>query len=139
VSERVENLRAVLEAWNEQGIALLESPLFADFLEALVDPEVEARVIGNPMLPGTFHGHEGYMRIIREWNEMWDEITYEVGEVRETADAMAATLRIRGRGAGSGVDTDSVWGWLFRYRDSKIILWIIYRDVDEAFAELDRA
>jgi ketosteroid isomerase-like protein len=128
----------VLEAWNEQGMALLETPLFTDFLDALVDPEVEARVIGNPMIPGTFRGHDGYRLLIREWNEMWDEITYEVGEVRESPDALAAALRIRGRGSGSGAVTDSVWGWLFRYRGSKIVLWEVYRDVDEAFAELDR-
>jgi ketosteroid isomerase-like protein len=139
VSERVQNMRALLEAWNEVGMGLLETPRFAEFLEAEVDPKVEVRVIGNPMLPGTFRGHEGYRRVVREWNEMWDEITYEVGEVRESEDAIAAALRIRGRGAGSGVDTDSVWGWLFRYRDSKMVLWEIYRNVDQAFAGLGDA
>jgi ketosteroid isomerase-like protein len=74
--------------------------------------------------------------VIREWNEIWEEMSYEVEEVLESEDTLVLVLRLRGRGSESGVDVDSTWGWVMRYRDGQIARWEIHRDPDRARAAL---
>jgi ketosteroid isomerase-like protein len=139
VSERSDLQRALFDAWNEQGMAALETEQFKQFVRTQVHPELEARVFGNPMLPDTYRGRAGWERVIREWNEIWEEMSYEVEEVLESEDTLVMVVRLRGRGSESGVDVDSTWGWVLRYRDGQIARWEIHRDPDRARAALTDA
>jgi ketosteroid isomerase-like protein len=48
-------------------------------LRALMHPEAET--YGHPEIvnAGTYHGFDGFQRWIREWEEAWDEINYDLG------------------------------------------------------------
>jgi ketosteroid isomerase-like protein len=110
-----------------------------DALRALVHPEGE--IYGQPGLinAGTYHGFDGFRDWISQWEEAWNEASYELGEMTEVGDSLIVVpVRIVARGAGSGVEVDTVFGWLFEWMDSRVSRFHVYVDVDEALVEARR-
>jgi ketosteroid isomerase-like protein len=102
-------------------------------LRARMDPEIE--IYGHPEIvnAGTFHGFDGFKQWTREWEEAWEEITYDLGELVEVGDALlVAPVHIVGRGAGSGVEIDSVFGWLYEWHDGRSTRFHVYPTVELA-------
>lgn len=102
-------------------------------LRRLMDPSIE--IYGHPEIvnAGTYHGFDGFQRWTREWEEAWDEINYDLGEIIEVGDAfLVAPVHVVGRGAGSGVEIDSVFGWLYEWRDGRSTRFHVYPTVDDA-------
>jgi ketosteroid isomerase-like protein len=99
----------------------------------LMDPELE--VYGAPGIvnAGTYEGYEGFQRWTSQWEEAWDEISYELGEIIEVDDAfLVAPVHVVGRGAVSGLEIDSVFGWLYEWRDGRSVRFHTYASVDDA-------
>jgi ketosteroid isomerase-like protein len=104
-----------------------------DTLQAIIDPQGE--IYGAPGLinSGTYTGYEGFQRWIREWEEAWDEVSYDLQEMIEVGDSIIVVpAHIVGRGAGSGVEIDSVFGWLYEFRDGKATKFHVYLSLEEA-------
>ena len=102
-------------------------------LRALMHPEVE--IYGHPEIvnAGTYRGFDGFQRWTREWEEAWEEINYDLGELIEVGDAvLVAPVHVVGRGAGSGVEIDSVFGWLYEWRDGRSTRFHVYPTVEVA-------
>jgi ketosteroid isomerase-like protein len=102
-------------------------------LRARMDPEVE--IYGHPEIvnSGTYHGFDGFQQWVREWEEAWDEITYDLGEIIEVGDGfLVAPVHVVGRGAGSGAETDHVFGWMYEWRDGRSIRFHVYPSVETA-------
>ncbi len=99
----------------------------------LMDPEIE--VYGAPGIvnSGTYQGFEGFQRWVKQWEEAWDEITYELGELIEVDDAfLVAPVHVVGRGAASGLKINSVFGWLYEWRDGRSVRFHVYPSVEDA-------
>ena len=95
----------------------------------------DAETYGGPDIvnAGTYHGFEGFQRWVREWEEAWEEISYELGELIEVDESiLVATVNVVGRGAGSGVETDSVFGWLWEWRDGRATRFQVHATVEDA-------
>jgi ketosteroid isomerase-like protein len=104
-----------------------------DGLRAIIAPAAE--IYGAPGLinSGTYIGYDGFQEWIREWEEAWDEVTYDLQEMIEIGDSIVVVpAHIVGRGAGSGVETDSLFGWLFEFRDDRAVRFHAYVNPDEA-------
>jgi ketosteroid isomerase-like protein len=104
-----------------------------DALQAIIAPHGE--IYGAPGLinSGTYTGYEGFQRWIHEWEEAWDEVTYDLQEMIEVGDSIIVVpAHIVGRGAGSGVEIDSVFGWLYEFRDGKATKFHVYLSLEEA-------
>jgi ketosteroid isomerase-like protein len=102
-------------------------------LRARIDPDSE--VYGHPEIvnAGTYHGFEGFRQWASEWEEAWDEISYELGELIEIGDDfIVAPVHVVGRGAGSGVEIDSVFGWMYEWRDGRSVRFHVYPSVEVA-------
>jgi ketosteroid isomerase-like protein len=104
-----------------------------DALRAIIAPGAE--IFGAPGLinSGTYIGYDGFQEWIREWEEAWEQVDYDLQEMIEIGDSIVVVpAHIVGRGAGSGVETDSMFGWLFEFRDDKAIRFHAYVNPDEA-------
>lgn len=104
-------------------------------LRARMHPEAE--IYGAPGIvnAGTYHGFEGFQRWVREWEEAWDEIQYELGEVIELGESVLVTpVHVVGVGAVSGVKIDSVFGWLYEWKDGQAVRFQVHASVDDALA-----
>ena len=91
-------------------------------MREMIDPEGEIYGDRSVINSGTFHGYEGFRRWVSEWEEAWDEISYERNELIEVSDTvLVAPVHIVGRGAGSGVEIDDVFGWLWEWRNGTVV------------------
>jgi ketosteroid isomerase-like protein len=118
---RVELVRSVHEAFNRGDTETMLS---------LIDPECEIRDPGRT--GGTFRGHEGLLRFLEEWMEIWDSYRVEVEEYRETDELIVALLMQTGRGTGSGIEVRQPMTQLLWVRDGKVAGLEIYTDRAEA-------
>jgi ketosteroid isomerase-like protein len=101
-----------------------------DTLRAMIPPEGE--IYGDPGIinAGTY---EGFMHWVRQWDDAWDEINYELGEIIEVSDSFVVVpAHIVGKGAVSGLEIDSVFGWMYEFRDGQAVRFHTYATTDEA-------
>jgi ketosteroid isomerase-like protein len=104
-------------------------------LRVLMHPEGLLVIFGDPGIvnAGTYRGFDGYQRWVREWEEAWDEVNYELGELVEVGDAfLVAPVHVVGRGAGSGVEIDSTFGGMYEWRDGRATRFHVYPTVESA-------
>lgn len=102
-------------------------------LRSMIPPEGE--IYGAPGIinAGTYHGFEGFMQWVRQWNDAWDEIDYELGEMIEVRDRFVVVpAHVFGKGAVSGLEIDSVFGWMYEFQDGKAVRFHTYATVDDA-------
>ena len=64
--------------------------------------------------------------------ESWENLRWEVEEIRDGGSWVLALGRIRGRGRGSGALFDAKGAWLARFRDGSVASFRTYPDRDEA-------
>ena len=108
-------------------------------LRAIIDPEAE--IYGAPGLinSGTYTGFEGFQEWIRQWEEAWEQVDYDLGEMVEVGDSIVVVpAGIVARGSGSGIETDSTFGWLFEFRDGRATRFHAYVSPDEALEAAER-
>jgi ketosteroid isomerase-like protein len=100
----------------------------------LTDPEIEWRSFFAALSSeaGEYRGHEGMRRYIGDLNEVFEWLRPEVGDLLDAGDLVVGHGRIYYRGKGSGVETDSPAGWVFRFRDSKLLRFRAFRDPEQA-------
>jgi uncharacterized protein len=104
-----------------------------DALREVIDPDAE--IYGAPGLinSGTYRGFDGFQEWIRQWEEAWDSVEYELGESVEVGDTISVIpAHIVGRGAGSGVEIESDFGWLFEFRGDRVVRFHAYVNPDDA-------
>jgi ketosteroid isomerase-like protein len=101
----------------------------AAFRETL-DPEIEWRPFEDRHTPS--YGHEGAMRLMRQWLDTWSDHRFNVEDVIHGGDDVIATVRITGRGIASGVEVDVRLYLHFKLRDGRIAYLYEYEDQAEA-------
>jgi len=101
-------------------------------LQAMIAPNGEIHGAPGLLNAGTYYGFAGFQEWIKQWEEAWDGVRYELGEAIEVGSIVVIPTRIVGRGAGSGVEIDSEFGWLYEFRDGQAVRFHAYVNVDEA-------
>jgi ketosteroid isomerase-like protein len=117
--EHVDTMRAVIAAFNRR-----DGRRFGAFLAkgAEVVP-IRAAVEGT-----TYRGREAGSLYCSAVDESWEDLRWEIEEVREGEGWVLALGRIRGRGRGSGVDIDAHGGWLATFSDGVISRFQTFSD-----------
>jgi ketosteroid isomerase-like protein len=104
-------------------------------LREVIHPEGEVHGAPGIVNAGTYHGFEGFQQWVSQWEEAWDEISYELGELVEVDEAvLVAPVHIVGRGAGSGVEIDRTFGWLYQWEDGLLVRFHVYPSTEDAVA-----
>ncbi len=120
-SENVEIVRRMLDDYAN-----------GDFERALGafsdDVEWEARVGER------FHGPGGVAEAVRRWTGAWADFEFDVQELIDAGESVVMVLRQVGRGKGSGAPVEMTMGWLYTFRDGRIIRVRMFADREEALA-----
>jgi ketosteroid isomerase-like protein len=121
--ENVEAMKQALEAFNRR-----DGEAFGAFLSR--DAEI---VPVRAALEGTvFRGPDAATQYCAAVDESWENLKWEVEEIRDGGDWVLSLGQIRGRGRGSGAGLDVRAGWLARFHDGAITNFHTYADRSEA-------
>ena len=102
-------------------------------LTNVTDPEVQWRSFFATLShDGEYHGHEGMRQYVRDLQEVFEWIRPEVDDVLAAGDIVVAVGCLYYRGQESGVESKSAAGWVFKFRDAKLVLFRAFRDPVEA-------
>lgn len=124
----VDLARRGLEVYNRGDI---------DAVLKLFSPEV--RVYSPPEFinSGMFHGHEGWLSWIGQWNEAWEAFDIRVDEVEPIGERFVVVrVRQEGRGRGSGISVEQDVVYLYEIRDELCVYLAIYPDRERALADI---
>jgi ketosteroid isomerase-like protein len=121
--ENVKVVRTAMDAFNRR-----DAETFAAYLAE--DAEI---VPMRAALEGTvYRGRDAASQYCAAVDESWDNLRWEVEELRDGGDWVFALGRIRGRGADSGADIDTRAGWFVRFRDGLIASFHTFSDPSAA-------
>jgi len=102
-------------------------------LRELMDPEIEIYAEPGMINAGRYTGWRGWQQWTSEWDDAWEEISYEPLEFIEVGDSIVvAPTRVVGRGAESGLEIDRVFGYLYEIRDGKGVRFHTYGSKERA-------
>ena len=122
--DRIELVRRGFQAYNARD---------AGAVFRLLDPDVEIYSTDELMNPGTFHGHEGYLRWIGQWEEAWEDFQNVPEEIQAVGERHAvARVRASGRGRGSGVEVGQTVGYLYDVREGVCVYLGLYGSFEAA-------
>ena len=119
----VEIVRAAFDAWNRDD---------RDALVALWDEEAEFYPLRAQLEGRAYHGPEGLRRFMVELAEEWDEVRFEVEEIRDAGEQMVGFGRFRARGRASGVELDVPLGLIGVVRNERVAYARFFSDPADA-------
>lgn len=101
----------------------------------IFDPEITVVSPVNMANAGTYHGHDGFLAWISQWNEAWESFATELLGVQRIGERHVVThVRQSGVGRGSGAEVAMETGWVFEIRDGLCVYLAIFPTVEEARA-----
>jgi ketosteroid isomerase-like protein len=122
--ERIELVR--------RGFAAYESGDIEAALE-MMDPGIVVHASREFLNSGTFHGHEGFLRWIGQWNDAWDSFEQEVLDLEAVGERhVVAGVHQTARGAGSGVVVEQDAAYLWDVREGRGVYLGLYMDREQA-------
>jgi ketosteroid isomerase-like protein len=125
MASNVDIMRAALEAFNARDGAAFD---------ALLDAEAEIVPVRAALEGITFRGPDAASRYCAAVDESWEELKWEVEEIRDLGGSVIALGHIRGRGRDSGIGIDARGAWVSHLRDGRIARFQTYSDRAEALA-----
>jgi ketosteroid isomerase-like protein len=103
-------------------------------LQEIYDPEIEVHADAG-VNSGTFHGWDGFRQWVSQWEDAWEEITYEPKEVIEFGTDLAVVpVQTAGRGRGSGIELEQEFVYVFQRREGRLIRFHLYPTRERALA-----
>jgi ketosteroid isomerase-like protein len=128
--EKVQRAKQVLDA-----IAEFDFPRVI----ALTDPEVEWKSFFALGEEGFYRGHDGMRRYANDVNDAWEVLRPEIDAGLEVADIALLVGRLRYRGKESGVETQARAGWMFKFRDGRVLIFRAFREPERVFEAVGRS
>jgi ketosteroid isomerase-like protein len=134
--ENVEFVRAIVGIYEQpQGIARLAS---GDLDLSVADPDIEwdasaiAEVI--PDLAGVYHGHEGVRTYWQRWMGAWQDLKFEVQDVRDAGDDVVVLFGNQHQvGRHTGIVTEiPPYGMVFTVRAGKLVRCLTFPSHESA-------
>jgi ketosteroid isomerase-like protein len=97
------------------------------------DPEVEVFAPPEAGNPGTFHGHEGFLRWVGHWYEAWEDFSQEIVDVEPFGErCVIADVRQVARGRSAGLELERTVSYVYELRDGKVVYMALFVDADAA-------
>ena len=123
VTHGAELIRQAFEAINQRDL---------EEARALADDDADFYPIRSQLEGTTYRGPDGFADAISAAWEDWDELRFDVEEIRELSDGLVAFVRFQARGSSSGVDLDVPTGWHIRVGGDKLVYARAYSKPEEA-------
>lgn len=126
-AEYVKSVRDLLDAVARRDLARL--------LE-LTDPEIEWQSF-FALHGQEYHGHEGIRRYLSDLGEAFDYLRPLPDDLLGVGEVVVGAGRIHYRGRASGVETESsAAGWMFKFRDGRVLRFRAFREPERALEAL---
>jgi len=100
----------------------------------LVSEDVVATISPAMANAGVYHGHAGFLRMLEDWGEAWEDFRLEAGEPFDAGDAVIIPVQQYGRGRGSGIETSMRTFHVGHFRDDSLVRWSLCESREEALA-----
>ena len=102
------------------------------YLPESMDENCEFRL--PPDFPGTqgTRGPEGFLSVVNEVAEAFEDIRYEPQEFLDQGDRLFAAVRTVGHAKHTGLAVDLLVYWVYTFRDGKAVVMEAYLDRAEA-------
>ena len=121
--ENVEAMRSAMQAFNRRdGVSF----------DALLARNAEIVPVRAALEGTVYRGPDAAAQYCAAVEESWENLTWEVEEIRDAGESAVALGRIRGKGRDSGVAIDTGAGWVARFRDGLMSAFRTYTDQGEA-------
>ena len=121
--ENLEGVRTAMEAFNRRDAEAFGA-LFAEDAEIV---PVRVAVDGT-----VYRGPDAASQYCAAVDESWEQLRWDVEEIRDGGEWVLALGHIRGRGRGSGAVIDARAGWLARFHEGRITNFRTYSDREQA-------
>jgi ketosteroid isomerase-like protein len=91
------------------------------YLPDLIDDSCEFLL--PPNFPGTqaTRGPEGFLSVVQEFEEAFEEIRYEPQEFLDQGDRLFVAVRTVGRARHTAIAIDAVLYWVYTFRDRLVV------------------
>jgi ketosteroid isomerase-like protein len=123
MTSNVDIIRTALAAFNSRDGARFD---------ALLDQNAEIVPVRAALEGVTFHGPDAASQYCAAVEESWEELRWEVEDVRDLGSQVIALGHIQGRGRDSGAGIDARGAWVAELRDGLITRFQTYSDRTEA-------
>jgi ketosteroid isomerase-like protein len=121
--ENVEIVRAIIHAFNERdGVAL----------GAFFTPDAEIVPVRAALEGTVYRGVDAAAQYCAAVDETWQDLRWDVEEIRDGGTWTLALGYIRGNGRASDAAIDARAGWVARFRDGLVANFQTYADRAEA-------
>jgi ketosteroid isomerase-like protein len=117
--ENVETMRAALEAFNRRD---------GESFDALLAEDAEIVPVRAGLEGTTYRGPDAATQYCAAVEKSWQDLEWEIEDLRDRGDMVIALGHIRGQGRGSGAAIDSRAGWVAHFRDGLIARFQTYAD-----------
>jgi ketosteroid isomerase-like protein len=100
--------------------------------DALLTEDAEIVPVRAALEGTIYRGANAATQYCAAVEKSWENLGWEIEELRDGGDWVLAVGRIRGQGRDSGVGIDSRAGWVAHFRDGYIARFQTYADRAEA-------
>ena len=121
--ENVELVRGAINAWNRDDY---------DAWIEYFDPDCEFRPLRAQLEDQAYRGHDGLRQFMDDLTEEWEQVRFEVGQIRDVGSKVLVLIRFQARGRASGAELDVPIGIVGKVRQGKITQSRMFSDPDEA-------
>jgi ketosteroid isomerase-like protein len=119
----LEVMRTAMEAFNRRD---------GKAFDALLSEDAEIIPVRASLEGTTYRGGDAGTQYCAAVETTWQDLGWEIEELKARGDLVLAVGHIRGHGRDSGVTIDSRAGWIAEFRDGLILRFHTYADRDEA-------
>jgi ketosteroid isomerase-like protein len=123
MASNVDIMRTALAAFNRRDGAGFDE---------LLDQNAEIVPVRAALEGITFRGPDAASQYCAAVEESWEELRWEVEEIRDLGSRVIALGHIQGRGRGSGAGIDARGAWVAHLSDGLITRFQTYSDRAEA-------
>jgi ketosteroid isomerase-like protein len=121
--ETVDRARQGLDAVGRRNLARLVG---------FTDKEVEWRSFFAMFEAGEYQGHDGIRQYLDDLGGAFEVLRPEADDLLDVGDVVIGVGRIYYRGKESGVEAEAEAGWVFKFRDGKLLRFRAFKDPAEA-------
>jgi ketosteroid isomerase-like protein len=122
--ENVEVVQQIADALGRRDL-----DLFLDVSDPAVEWHSSISVIAEG---GAYHGHDGIRQYMSDVIEAFDLLDATLDRTLDVGDLVVGVGRLHYRGKASGVDSVVPMGWVFKFREGKLIYLRAFPDPEQA-------
>jgi ketosteroid isomerase-like protein len=121
--ENVEAMRSAIDAFNRRD---------GESFDALLTDDAEIVPVRAALEGTVYRGADAASQYCAAVDASWENLAWEVEDIREGENWVLALGRIQGRGRGSGAAIDARGAWLARFHDGLVTHFRTYAERSEA-------